>query len=272
MRYDLFYERPHAGEVWEPPPALLDRVDDADRRVRRSARPSREPLGLRRRLVLGQHGRRHRRRPRGALRPGQGEARRYPAHGPAARAPGPRPGRPGATPATSRCTTTCCSRRTENGLKLIVAPAVNNEWLCSLLAYVRLKKPAFECQDMESAKYQIAKMKAFDEAHDWYEIVDEPVGGAHGDRERAPRGRAERGGLQRPARVRRQLDPPARRALRHGRAQHLPRPTRPTAASPAPPTTTPRTSPLPNKLTAWFSKNIEYASEHKSGSNATRSA
>lgn len=62
----------------------------------------------------------------------------------------------------------------ENGLGLMVSSGVNSEWLCALLAYTRQTDSGLSCNDMESAKNQIRKMKRFDEAHDWYRIVTNP--------------------------------------------------------------------------------------------------
>ncbi len=62
----------------------------------------------------------------------------------------------------------------ENGLGLIVSSGVNSEWLCGLLAWTRQTLPTLSCNDMESAKNQIRKMKEFDAAHDWYRIVTNP--------------------------------------------------------------------------------------------------
>ncbi|HMU26035.1 MAG TPA: membrane dipeptidase [Solirubrobacterales bacterium] len=62
----------------------------------------------------------------------------------------------------------------DNGLGLMVSPAVNSEWLCSVLAYALEINKRQSCQDMESAKYQILKMKQFDEKYGWYDIVTNP--------------------------------------------------------------------------------------------------
>lgn len=62
----------------------------------------------------------------------------------------------------------------DNGLGLMVAPAVNSEWLCSVLAYAKEIDKRQSCQDMESAKFQILKMKQFDDKYGWYDIVTNP--------------------------------------------------------------------------------------------------
>lgn len=62
----------------------------------------------------------------------------------------------------------------QNGLGLIVSSGVNSQWLCALLAYARRTDRELPCHDMESAKLQILRMKRFDAAHDWYKIVTNP--------------------------------------------------------------------------------------------------
>lgn len=60
----------------------------------------------------------------------------------------------------------------DNGLKLMITHALSNQALCYLAASIN--PDDHHCSDMESAKLQIHALKAFDDAHDWYEIVRDP--------------------------------------------------------------------------------------------------
>lgn len=60
----------------------------------------------------------------------------------------------------------------QNGLKLMLTHVVNNQALCYLAASINPND--HHCSDMESAKLQILRLKEFDAAHDWYEIVRDP--------------------------------------------------------------------------------------------------
>lgn len=62
----------------------------------------------------------------------------------------------------------------ENGLNLMVASVVNNEWLCAATVATGNYDRQMHCNDMESIKRQILALKAFDEQTSWYQIVRDP--------------------------------------------------------------------------------------------------
>ncbi|CAM2069716.1 Membrane dipeptidase [Sulfidibacter corallicola] len=62
----------------------------------------------------------------------------------------------------------------DNGLNLMVASVVNNEWLCAATVATGNYDRDMHCNDMESVKRQILALKRFDAAHDWYQIVRDP--------------------------------------------------------------------------------------------------
>jgi microsomal dipeptidase-like Zn-dependent dipeptidase len=62
----------------------------------------------------------------------------------------------------------------QDGLSMMFASVVNNEWLCAATVATGNHNRQFHCNDMESIKRQIVALKAFDEANDWYQIVRDP--------------------------------------------------------------------------------------------------
>lgn len=62
----------------------------------------------------------------------------------------------------------------QNGLNLMFASVVNNEWLCAATVATGNYNRDLHCNDMESIKRQIGALKAFDEANSWYKIVRDP--------------------------------------------------------------------------------------------------
>lgn len=62
----------------------------------------------------------------------------------------------------------------QNGLNIMFASVVNNEWLCAATVATGNYDRSAHCNDMESIKRQILALKAFDEANSWYQIVRDP--------------------------------------------------------------------------------------------------
>ena len=155
----------------------------------------------------------------------------------------------------------------DNGLGLMVAPAVNSEWLCAILTFMGETEKTQSCNDMESAKKQILEMKRFDEDHDWYKIVTNPW---------EARQAADNGQLAVVLAVevsdilptsdgdwKRQLDELYDMGVRMVYLAHESN-SRFAGAS----YHHTETLALPNKLTAWFSRDIKYASKDGGKRNA----
>jgi microsomal dipeptidase-like Zn-dependent dipeptidase len=174
MSYDLFFERLDAGEIWEPEPGAFDGLTRpvtgfADVHAHQAGATAYaggwyfgpmgdgaqgpDPLTHSRRLTVQLAG-----IPLKELRPAHTGL---------------------AVPSWNvdshqQINGAALKEARDNGLGLMVAPAVNSEWLCSILAHVHTTDRKLPCNDMESVKRQILEMKRFDENHDWYRIVTNP--------------------------------------------------------------------------------------------------
>lgn len=62
----------------------------------------------------------------------------------------------------------------ENGLSLMVASVVNNQWLCAAVVASGYHDKSYSCHDMESAKRQINALHQFERDNDWFKIVTDP--------------------------------------------------------------------------------------------------
>lgn len=62
----------------------------------------------------------------------------------------------------------------QQGLSLMVASVVNNQWLCAAVVASGYHHKDYNCSDMESAKRQISAIHEFAKANDWFEVVTDP--------------------------------------------------------------------------------------------------
>lgn len=65
-------------------------------------------------------------------------------------------------------------RAHEQGLQLMVASLVNNQWLAAAMVAAGHQRPGSSPADMESVKQQLFSLKQMDAATDWYTIVHDP--------------------------------------------------------------------------------------------------
>lgn len=62
----------------------------------------------------------------------------------------------------------------ENGLTLMLASVVNNQWLCAAVVASGYHDKGYSCNDMESAKRQINALHKFERDNNWFKIVTDP--------------------------------------------------------------------------------------------------